>query len=406
MKTEFWNGNMAAAQAAKLARSQVIAAYPITPQTHTVEYLSEFIANGELKAELVKVESEHSALSTCAGAAAVGARAFTASCSQGLQLMSEVLYFTSGMRFPVVMAISNRTLSVPVNIWADHQDTLVNRDCGWIQIYTKNIQEVYDLMLMAFKISEHDDVCLPIMICYDGFILSHASEIVHTINQTEADQFIPKPGSTDRPILDINNPLQFGEVLFPNWYPDFEHKKHTALINSKQIMKKIYQEFDQKFGRSYDLIDTYLCEDAEIIFTGIGSMMSTTKWVVDQLRSQGERVGLLNIRVYRPFPDEEIAVILEKTKTVAVFDRDIGYGSSGIVFSDITRILTNRKKRPEVLNFIIGLGGKDIIPETIKKCFEIAKKGYQGKTIFWPDANIDGEPAEKQSAGSVGFGDA
>ena len=406
MKTEFWNGNMAAAQAAKLARSQVIAAYPVTPQTHTVEYLSDFIANGELKAELVKVESEHSALSTCAGASAVGARAFTASCSQGLQLMSEVLYFTSGMRFPVVMAISNRTLSVPVNIWADHQDTLVNRDCGWIQIYTNNIQEVYDQMLMAFRISEDNDVCLPVMVCYDGFILSHASEVVHTINQNEADQFIPKPGSTDRPILDINNPLQFGEVLFPNWYPDFEYKKHMALVNSKDTMKNIYNEFDKKFGRSYDLIDTYLCEDAEIIFTGIGSMMSTTKWVIDGLRKEGEKVGLLNIRVYRPFPDEEIAVILENAKTVAVLDRDIGYGSSGIVLSDITRALSNRKKRPEFLNFIVGLGGKDIIPSTIKKCFSIAKKGYKGKTIFWPDANINGEASEKQTAGSVGFGDA
>jgi pyruvate ferredoxin oxidoreductase alpha subunit len=406
MSTEFWNGNMAAAQAATLARSQVIAAYPVTPQTHTVEYLSYFIANGELKAELVKVESEHSALSTCAGASAVGARAFTASCSQGLQLMSEVLYFTSGMRFPVVMAIANRTLSVPVNIWADHQDTLVNRDSGWIQIYTNNIQEVYDQVFLAFRISEDNDICLPAMVCYDGFILSHASEVVQTIDQKDADLFLPKQRSTDRPILDVNNPLQFGEVLFPNWYPDFEYKKHMALVDSKKIIKDIFCEFEKKFSRKYNLIDPYLCDDADIIFVGIGSMMSTTRWVVDQLRTQGIKVGLINIRVFRPFPDEEIAEILENAKTVAVLDRDIGYGTSGMVFSDITRVLNNRKRRPDVLNFIIGLGGKDIIPATIEKCFEMAKDGFKGKTIFWPDATIGDEKSEKQTAGSVGFGDA
>jgi pyruvate ferredoxin oxidoreductase alpha subunit len=404
MRTEFWNGNMAAAQAAKLARIQVVAAYPITPQTHTVEHLSEFIANGELHAELVKVESEHSALSVCAGASSVGARAFTASCSQGLQLMSEVLYFTSGMRFPVVMAIANRTLSVPVNIWADHQDTLVNRDCGWIQIYTNSVQEVYDQILMAFRISEHDQVCLPVMISYDGFILSHASEVVDTIQQSEADAFLPKPGSTDRPLLDPEHPLQFGEVLFPNWYPDFEYKKHRALVNSKDVIQEVYSEFEKRFGRGYDLIDTYRCEDAEIIFIGIGSMMSTTRWAVEQLRQRGEKVGQLNIRVFRPFPEEEIAKAVGKAKTVAVLDRDIGYGTSGMVFSDITRALHNRDKKPKALNFIIGLGGKDIVPATIEKCFAIAKEGFQGQTVFWPDANIDEEAEKKPGVVTVGFG--
>ena len=404
MKKEFWNGNMAAAQAAKLARSQVIAAYPVTPQTHTVEYLSQFIANGELKAELVKVESEHSALSVCAGASAVGARAFTASCSQGLQLMSEVLYFTSGMRFPVVMAIANRTLSVPVNIWPDHQDTLVNRDCGWIQIYTNNIQEVYDQIFLAFRISEHNDVCLPALVSYDGFILSHASELVNTIEQNEADGFLPKPGSTDRPIMDTKNPLQFGEVLFPNWYPDFEYKKHMALFNSNGVIQKIYGAFEEQFGRRYGLIDTYQCEDAEIIFIGLGSMMSTTKWVVEHLREQGEKVGQLNIRVFRPFPEKEITEAVKNATTLAVLDRDIGYGTSGMVFSDITRTLHNRDKRPKAMNFIIGLGGKDIVPSTIEKCFDTAKKGYQGQTVFWPDANIDGETEKKPGVVTVGFG--
>jgi pyruvate ferredoxin oxidoreductase alpha subunit len=404
MKKEFWSGNMAAAQAAKLARSQVIAAYPVTPQTHTVEYLSQFIANGELSAELVRVESEHSALSVCAGASAVGARTFTASCSQGLQLMSEVLYFTSGMRFPVVMAIANRTLSVPVNIWPDHQDTLVNRDCGWIQIYTNTIQEVYDQVFLAFKIGEHDDVCLPVLISYDGFILSHASELVSTIEQNEADTFLPKPGSTDRPIMDPEKPLQFGEVLFPNWYPDFEFKKHMALFDSKKIIRKLYLEFEERFERKYDLIDAYRCEDAEIIFIGLGSMMSTTKWVVERLRERGEKVGQLNIRVFRPFPDEEMAAVVQNATTLAVLDRDIGYGTSGMVFSDIVRALQNREKGPKVLNFIIGLGGKDIVPGTLEKCFDIAKKGFQGQTVFWPDASIGEDTEKKPGVVTVGFG--
>jgi pyruvate ferredoxin oxidoreductase alpha subunit len=404
MSTEFWNGNMAAAQAVRLARCQVIAAYPVTPQTHTVEYLSEFIANGELNAELVKVESEHSALSVCAGASAVGARAFTASCSQGLQLMSEVLYFTSGMRFPVVMAIANRTLSVPVNIWADHQDTMVNRDCGWIQIYTNSIQEIYDQIIMAFRISEDNDVCLPIMVCYDGFILSHASEAVRTIEQDYVDLFVPKPGSTERPVMDPEHPLQFGEVLFPNWYPDFEYKKHMALLNAGEVIRKVYKDFEERFGRGYDVIDTYQCEDADIIFIGVGSMMSTAKWVVERLREQGEKVGQLNIRVFRPFPDKEIAEAIENAKTVAVLDRDIGYGTSGMVLPDITRALHNRDKKPKALNFIIGLGGKDIIPETIEKCFAVAKAGYRGQTVFWPDANIDEETEKKPGVVTVGFG--
>lgn len=404
MRREFWSGNMAAAQAAKLARCQVIAAYPITPQTHTVEYISEFIANGELHAELVKVESEHSALSVCAGASAVGARAFTASCSQGLQLMSEVLYFTSGMRFPVVMAIAHRTLSVPVNIWPDHQDTLVNRDCGWIQIYTNSIQEVYDQTLMAFRISEDNDVCLPIMVSYDGFILSHASEAVDTIEQGEADGFIPKPGKTDRPIMDPAHPLQFGEVLFPNWYPDYEYKKHMALVNSKEVIQRVYEEFEKRFGRKYGLIDTYRCEDADVIFLGLGSMMSTTKWIVERLREQGEKVGQLNIRAFRPLPEEEIAKAVANAKTLAVLDRDIGYGTSGMVFSDITRILNNREKMPKALNFIIGLGGKDIVPQTIENCYTIAKAGFQGQTVFWPDANIGEEDEKKPGVVTVGFG--
>jgi pyruvate ferredoxin oxidoreductase alpha subunit len=300
--------------------------------------------------------------------------------------------------------VANRTLSVPVNIWADHQDTLVNRDCGWIQIYTGSVQEVYDLILMAFRISEDDDVCFPVMVCYDGFILSHASEVVETIDPADADAFTPEPGKTDRPIMDPEKPLQFGEVLFPNWYPEFEFRKHRALANSTIPMRKIFAEFGERFGREYDLIDTYRCEGAEIILLGIGSMMCTARSVVDSLRDRGQKVGLINIRVFRPFPEEEIAQAVGNARMLAVLDRDIGYGSSGIVFADVARTICNRENMPKALDFIIGLGGKDIVPETIEKCVSLAGDGYRGQVVFWPDAGIDEETVKKPGVISGGFG--
>ncbi len=386
MKAEFWNGNMAAAQAVRAARVQVIAAYPITPQTHTVEYIADFVSNGELDARMVKVESEHSAMSACAGAASVGARTFTASCSQGVQLMSEVLYMTSGMFFPVVMAIANRTMSMPVNIWPDHQDSLVNRDSGWLQFYATSVQEIYDAILCAYKVSENDDVSLPAMVCYDGFILSHASEPAYPITQEEADDFLPRAGSMERPILDPENPLQFGEVLFPEWYPDYEYKKHMGLANSINVVRDVFEEFGERFGRKYEPAEAYWCDDAEIILMGLGSMMSTTRWTVDQLRQQGKKIGVVNLRVFRPFPAEEIAELTKNARVLAVLDRDIGYGTSGMVYPDVTRVLYNLEKRPVALNFIIGLGGKDIVPSTIERIVELAEQGYDGKAVYWPDA--------------------
>jgi len=386
MSTEFWNGNMAAAQAARRARVQVVAAYPITPQTHTVEYLSQFVNDGELEARMVKVESEHSALSACAGACAVGARAFTASCSQGLQLMSEVMYFTSGMRFPVVMAIANRTLSVPVNIWPDHQDTLVNRDAGWIQMYAGSVQEVYDLILCAYPVAEDGEVNLPALVAYDGFILSHASEPVRTISQEEADAFIPAPGRPDRAVLDPDNPLQFGEVLFPEWYPDYEYKKHEALNGSREVARRVFEEFGRRHGRRYRPVETEGCEGAETILLGMGSMMQTCRWTAGRLRERGEKVGVASLRIFRPFPEEDLVAAVGHARRVLVLDRDIGYGSSGMVYPDIARAFYHREKRPELLNFIIGLGGKDITPRTIERCVELGRGGYQGKTVFWPDA--------------------
>ncbi|MHC4133954.1 MAG: transketolase C-terminal domain-containing protein [Planctomycetota bacterium] len=383
---EFWNGNMAAAVAAQHARVQVIAAYPITPQTHTVEYLAQFIADGDLDARLVKVESEHSALSACCGASVVGARSFTASCSQGLQLMSEVMYFASGMRFPIVMAIANRTLSVPVNIWADHQDTLVNRDSGWIQLYAANVQEVYDLILCAYRVAEDDAVCMPALVAYDGFILSHASEPVRTLDTGDVDAFLPAAGSTDRPILDTKNPLQFGEVLFPDYYPDFEYKKHRALADSLGVINRAFAEFSERSGRRYAAVELHACEDAEIVLLGLGSMMQTARHSARQMRERGLKVGVAQLRSFRPFPEEEVAGAVRGARVVCVLDRDIGYGTAGMVYPDVTRALYHLSERPDVLNFVIGTGGKDITPQTIERCVELGREGYTKQTVFWPDA--------------------
>ncbi len=386
MSTDFYSGNMAAARAVQAARVEVVAAYPITPQTHTVEYLSDFVNDGELDCRMIKVESEHSAMSACAGASSIGARAFTASCSQGIQLMSEVLYMTSAMFFPVVMAVANRTMSMPVNIWPDHQDTLVNRDCGWIQLYTASIQEIYDTTICAFRISEDNAVSLPSMVCYDGFILSHASEPVNHIAQAEVDDFLPKPSAMERPLLDPAKPLQFGEVLFPDWYPDYEYKKHQGLAHSITVIRDVFAEFGERFGRKYEVVETHKCDDAEIILLGIGSMMSTARWTADQLRKQGKKVGVAMLRVFRPFPVEEIFALAKQAKVLAVLDRDIGYGTSGMVYPDVTRVLYNQQSRPTVLNFIVGLGGKDIVPATIERIVELAEQGYTGKDVLWPDA--------------------
>jgi len=384
-RTEFWNGNMAAAQAARQARVQVIAAYPITPQTHTVEYLSRFVADGELDARMIKVESEHSALSACCGAAAVGARAFTASCSQGLQLMSEVMYFASGMRFPIVMAIANRTLSVPVNIWADHQDALVNRDSGWLQLFAGSVQDVYDLVLAAYRVAEDERVHLPALVCYDGFILSHASEAVTPLSQEDVDAFLPPPGQTDRPVLDPDQPQQFGEVLFPDCYPDYEYKKHRAMTDSLDVLDAAFGDLASFTGRRQALLRTHRVEDADTVLVGLGSMMRTARHTVDRLREKGERVGLVEICVFRPFPEQALRDAVAAAGTVVVLDRDIGYGTAGMVYSDVTRALYHAATRPRLVNCIVGLGGKDVTPETVTKCLRLAASD-DGKTVYWPDA--------------------
>lgn len=390
------NGNLAAAEAARASRVDVVAAYPISPQTTIVEHIAEFIADGRMKARMVRVESEHSAMSAVAGASVVGARTFTASCSQGLQLMSEVLYFTSGMRFPVVMAVTNRTLSMPVNIWCDHQDSLVNRDSGWLQYYCTSNQEVHDRIIQAYRVCEDPRVLLPAMVCFDGFILSHAGEPVELVSPEKADNYLP-PASRMRgyrPLMEPGNPLQFGEVVYPQWYPDYEYKKHRALVEAEAVAEEADREFARAFGRGYGLLDLYPagCTDVDVLVVGLGSMMATVQHTVGKLRKEGVRAAVLTLRLFRPFPDRRVAEAVKASgaRLVAVLDRDIGYGTGGMVLPDVVRALHN-SGGPPCLNFIVGLGGKEVVPATIERAvresLDALKSGNLDPAARWPDVN-------------------
>lgn len=396
MSQEFWNGNRAAAEAARLCRIQTVAAYPITPQTGVVEQISSFINNGELEAEMVHVESEHSAMSACAGAASIGARTFTASCSQGLLLMGEVLFMTSGCRLPVVMAVANRSLSAPVNIWGDQQDSLVMRDSGWVQLYSANVQETYDNIIQAYKIAEDERVCLPVMVCYDGFYVSHVTETLETLTQDEVDEFLPSNGAPAWTVLDVNDPFQLNQLLPPVAYSEYQYRKHIALLRAKGVAAEVGEEFGKRFGRNYSVLETYLCEDAEVIMVGMGSLTSTARWVVDMLRGRGHIVGLVNIRMFRPFPEKEFIDAVKGSRLLVVFDKDLGFGTSGMLYPDVTRVLYHVDERPMALNFILGLGGRDVTPESIQHSYFRARVVLQDglkdttETLFWPDTNLEG----------------
>ncbi len=396
MAQELWNGNRAAAEAARLCKVQTVAAYPITPQTGVVEHISAFINNGEMKAEMVHVESEHSAMSACAGAATMGARTFTASCSQGLMLMGEVLFMTSGCRLPVVMAVANRSLSAPVNIWGDQQDSLVLRDSGWIQLYSTTVQETYDNIIQAYRIAEDEQVCLPVMVCYDGFYISHVSETVETLTQEEVDQYLPSNGTPNWTVLDVENPFQLNQLLPPVAYAEYQYRKHTAMERARGIAIEAGNVFGEMYGRNYGLLDAYQCEDAEVIIVGLGSPTGTARWVVNNLRGRGERAGLVDIRMFRPFPEKEFIEAVKNARLVVVLDKDMGFGTSGMLYPDITRVLYHLDNRPMALNFIVGLGGRDVTPETIEHAYfrarVVLQDGLQdnAQTVFWPDTNLEG----------------
>jgi len=364
------------AEAVKLCDVDVISAYPITPQTHIVEHLSELVANGELDAEFIPVESEHTAISVGAGASATGARVYTATSSQGLALMHEILFIVSSMRLPIVMTVANRALSAPINIWNDHSDIMAERDIGWIQTFAINGQEAYDLTFHAFRVAEDEKVQLPVVVNIDGFTLSHVIEPIELVEKELVDKYLPPR----KPILTLHpdNPVTMGPVGIPEVYTEARKQLEVALMDSKEVVVKAWQEFKKIFGREYHPIETYKTKDAELIFVTMGSITETAMLAVDKLREKGEKVGLVYIRLWRPFPHEEFYNAIKKAKILAVLDRAISYGTnSGPVYTEIRSSLFDKKKKPYVQGFVAGLGGRDIPTERFFEMIEIARSAAE-----------------------------
>ncbi|MBN1894982.1 pyruvate ferredoxin oxidoreductase [bacterium] len=371
-------GNFAAAYGATAARVNVIAAYPITPQTTIVEILSEIVANGELKAEFVKVESEHSALAACIGAQAVGARTFTATSAQGLALMHELIHWSARARLPIVMANVNRAMAPGWSIWADATDSISERDTGWMQIYCENNQEVFDSILMSYKIGENPDIMLPTLVNLDAFFLSHTSQVVDLYSPEEIDAFLPsyKPEH----ILDPDKPSSFGALTSPEHYYEFSYKIQKAHEEAKKVIQTVAGEFQKTFGRFYGLVDPYRCEDAECVLVCYGTIAGTAKEAVDALRETGVKAGVLRIRYFRPFPGEEIRRILEHVPKVGVIDRSISYGNRGPFFTETRDCLSG--VQAGLYGFIAGLGGRDVSLKDIQGMVDIMRKDTPNPLIW------------------------
>ncbi|RUM92443.1 MAG: pyruvate ferredoxin oxidoreductase [Thermodesulfatator sp.] len=362
--------SIAISEAVGLARAEVIPAYPITPQTHIVEHLSEMVANGQLDAEFVPVESEHAAMSCCCGAAAAGARVFTSSSSQGLSLMSEILYIPSTMRLPMVMVVANRAMSAPISIWNDHQDIMVQRDIGWIQTFAENGQEAVDLTIHAFKVAENRNVSLPMIVNIDGFTLSHVIEPIELPDQEDVDKYLPpfKP----RYKLDPRRPITMGPVGIPEVYTEAKVAHAMAMKNSRRYILKAWKEFEEVFGRKYEPVETYRTEDAEVLLVGMGSICETAMTAVDEMRDQGQKVGLLKIRLWRPFPAQEFRKAVGKTKILAAIDRCLPPGAvCGPVGAELRSMFYKIPGAPKIFSFVAGLGGRDV---TVSRFEEIVDK--------------------------------
>lgn len=368
------SANQAVSHAVRLSKPQVIPVYPITPQTSISEYLAKFVADGDLDAEFIRVESEHSAISAAIGASGTGVRVFTATSSQGLALMHEILFAAAGLRNPIVMANANRSLAAPLSIWNDHQDSISQRDTGWMQIYAENGQEALDSILRSYKISENSDILLPSMVCLDGFILTHTVEPVDIPSQELVDNFLTEYKAQES-YLDPEDPRSLGTFTDPNYYMEARYQIQVAMEKSRKVIEKVNQEFKEIFGREYGFIEEYHCDDAEIILVAMGSLCSTIKDVVDELRSRGEKVGLLKIVNYRPFPKKEIAKAVKNADKIAVLDKNISFGMGGAVYTEIKANID-----VEAYGFILGLGGRDITPVHIEDIVNKTKNPTQDIT--------------------------
>ncbi len=365
------DGNAAIAEAMRQINPDVVAAYPITPQTSIVQTFSEFVADGLVDTEFVTVESEHSAMSACVGASAAGARVMTATASAGLALMWEILYVAASTRLPIVMTNVNRALSAPINIHCDHSDSMGARDAGWIQIFSENAQESYENLIQAVRIAEHPDLLLPVMVLHDGFITSHGLERVEIFDDADVKAFVGeyKPKHS---LLDLDNPVTYGPLDFTDYY--FEHKRQQveAMRNAPRVIEEIAEEFAKKFGRKYGLFETYRLDDAEVAMVVLSSTAGTARSAVDALRAKGIKVGLLKPRVFRPFPARAIADALRHVKVIGVMDRSISFGAmenAGPLFLEIAAAMKVYGNDSLIKDFVFGLGGRDILPSRIETAY-------------------------------------
>ena len=373
-------GSHAVAEAVRLARVQVISAYPITPQTHIVEILSEYCANGTMNARFLRVESEHSALAALIGAQSCGVRTFTATASQGLALMHELLHWTSGARLPIVMAEVNRALAPGWNIWTDQTDSLAQRDTGWIQMYCEDGQEVLDSMLQAYRLAER--VYLPVMVVLDAFYLSHTYEPVDVPTEAEVDRFLPQ--YQPRFQVDTENPCAFGQLVPPGSYMKMRYDIAGAMEESLACLDKIQEEFYGIFQRRYSPVEAIYCDDAEIIFVTSGTVTSTCRLVLQSLRNKGEKVGILKMKLFRPFPVAMVREAVSRAKKIAVIDRNFSFGASGIFAQEVRAALCNFPGHPPVFGYIAGIGGLDVTVELLEEIYWKTKNtAFPEKESMW-----------------------
>jgi len=379
-------GDEAVAYAVKQSKVDIVAAYPITPQTIIVERFSKYVADGEVQTEYVCVESEHSAMSACVGASLTGARVFTASSSQGLALMHEMLYIASGLRCPIVMGVANRALSAPINIHGDHSDMMGSRDSGWVQIYVENAQEAYDWTIQAFKIAEDRDVQLPVSVNLDGFILSHSLEGVDVLEDKAVSRFLQlrKPLFT----LDPDKPVTVGAICLPDYYFEFKRQQVDAMRNVPRVLENVAKEYGRITGRNYGVLETFGMEDAEAAILCLGSTAGTAREVAKRLREQGKKVGVIKLWLYRPFPTEEVISASKSLRALAVLDRAVSFGAPyGALCSDVVSALHTLKERPSVFNVVYGLGGRDIEPSDVELVFnealESARTGVVKESVLF-----------------------
>lgn len=389
MKTELMSANYAAARSVVSARVEVVAAYPITPATTVPEQVALLSETGVYKGQFIRVESEHSAMFACIGASSTGARAFTATSSNGLLLMDEALHWASAARLPIVLNNINRSVSPSWNIHVTHDDSMSKRDTGWIQFYVSSVDEVYHTIIQSFKLAEDERVLMPVMINADGFVLSHTVSTYDYLEPEEVDKFLP-PYNPPHWVMDPNNPVSHGNIVFPEYYQEFRYGMHEGALNALNVYEEVENDYKKLFGKYFGgPIDCYKCNDAEVIFTSQGSVAAEAKDAIDELREEGYKVGNARMRMIRPFPVEKIRELGSRVKGIAAFDRGVSYGFGGHVANDIRASLYATKHRPIVIDYIGGLGGRDVTVPDIKEMLlatvKVVESGELGPEEVWHD---------------------